>query len=88
MSDRPIPRSYWVKPGSFLAGEYPGHEPEEWTQTRFERFRAAGVTAFLDLTEEGELLPYDDRGFPHGKLQFISFAGTAWAVMALAYAAR
>ena len=61
MSDRPIPRSYWVKPGSFLAGEYPGHEQEAWTQTRFERFRVAGVTAFVDLTEEGELPPYAQR---------------------------
>jgi hypothetical protein len=33
------------------------------------------------------LLPYHDRGFPHGKLQFISFAGTAWATMALSYSA-
>jgi hypothetical protein len=61
VSDRPIPRSYWVRPGSFLAGEYPGHEEEAWTRTRFERFRAAGVTAFLDLTEEGELPSYDEQ---------------------------
>lgn len=27
---------------------------------RLERFRAAGVTAFFDLTEEGELEPYDE----------------------------
>jgi hypothetical protein len=34
-----------------------------------------------------QLLVPSERGFPHGKLQFISFAGTAWAAMALAYAA-
>ena len=45
MSDRPVPRSYWVRPGSLLAGEYP---------RRIERYRAAGMTAFLDLTVEGE----------------------------------
>lgn len=29
-------------------------------------------------------LPYFETGFPHGKHQFISFAGTAWSTMALA----
>lgn len=56
MSVGPIPRSYWVRPGSLLAGEYPGREP--WTEARLERFRAAGVAAFFDLTEEGEEPPY------------------------------
>jgi len=56
----PVPRSYWVQPGSLLAGEYPGHDDAGWARVRFERFRAAGVTAFVDLTEEGELGPYDE----------------------------
>jgi hypothetical protein len=43
-----------------LAGEYPAHEEESRARLRLERFRAVGVTAFLDLTEEGELEPYDD----------------------------
>jgi N-acyl-D-amino-acid deacylase len=29
---------------------------------------------------------YRDAGFPHGKDQFISAAGTSWAVMALSLA--
>jgi protein-tyrosine phosphatase len=49
-----------VRPGSLLAGEYPGHDDPSWTRTRFERYRAAGVTAFLDLAEEGELPAYDE----------------------------
>jgi hypothetical protein len=32
------------------------------------------------------LLPYTDGGSPHGKFQFISFAGTCWSTMALLYA--
>jgi hypothetical protein len=60
VSDRPVPRSYWVRPGALLAGEYPAHEDPGWTQVRLERFRAAGVTVFVDLTEEGELGPYGD----------------------------
>ena len=47
-----------MRPGVLLAGEYPGHEQPGWTRVRLERFRSAGVTAFLDLTEEGELEPY------------------------------
>jgi ankyrin repeat protein len=30
---------------------------------------------------------YFESGFPHGKFQFISYAGTCWATMALVYAA-
>jgi ankyrin repeat protein len=30
---------------------------------------------------------YFESGFPHGKFQFISYAGTGWTTMALAYAA-
>jgi N-acyl-D-amino-acid deacylase len=29
---------------------------------------------------------YSESGFPHGKFQFISYAGTCWATMALSYA--
>ncbi|HUP23906.1 MAG TPA: ankyrin repeat domain-containing protein [Thermoanaerobaculia bacterium] len=32
-------------------------------------------------------LPYFETGFPHGKHQFISYAGSAWATMALVLAA-
>jgi len=32
--------------------------------------------------------PYFDSGFPHGRDQFISAAGTNWAVMALSPAAK
>jgi len=30
--------------------------------------------------------PYFESGFPHGKFQFISYAGSCWATMALMYA--
>jgi len=42
----PTPRVYWVVPGRLCAGEYP--------LERLELLQAAGVDAFVDLTEEGE----------------------------------
>jgi ADP-ribosyl-[dinitrogen reductase] hydrolase len=53
-----IPDSYWVRPGWLLAGEYPGALKGAQAQRRVRRLLDAGVTFFLDLTEEGELKPY------------------------------
>jgi ADP-ribosylglycohydrolase/protein-tyrosine phosphatase len=55
----PIPNSYWVQPGRLLAGEYPGSMSRADAMERVQRLLAAGVTSFLDLTEEGELPEYD-----------------------------
>lgn len=57
----PIPDSYWVIPGRFLAGEYPGSTSEESTRANLRNFIASGITAFIDLTHPGEygLLPYE-----------------------------
>jgi hypothetical protein len=58
--DRPIPNSYWVIPGRFLAGEYPGAKDEDEARAKIRRFLQAGVTCFMDLTHAGEsnLRPY------------------------------
>jgi hypothetical protein len=55
---RPIPESYWVEPGRFLAGEYPGHHEALQAARRITAFLAAGFDTFLDLTQAGELVPY------------------------------
>ena len=60
--DRPIPRSYWVERGRVLAGEYPGSLNDEQAQSKINKLLHAGVTWFLDLTEERdtiELKPYE-----------------------------
>lgn len=64
----PIPVSYWVHPGELLAGEYPINLPPPGQsqladrslgdRQRVTRLLQAGVTDFIDLTEEGEQPPY------------------------------
>ena len=53
-----IPSSYWVIPGRFLAGEYPGSEIDSEARPKLRRLLAAGVTFFVDLTEDGVMNPY------------------------------
>ena len=55
----PIPNSYWVQPGRLLAGEYPGSVSRADAMERVRRLLRAGITSFIDLTEEDELPPYD-----------------------------
>ena len=60
----PPPNTYWVEEGRLLAGEYPGSPSRADTMERLHRLLAAGVTYFLDLTEPGEITPYD-QWLPH-----------------------
>ena len=56
---RPIENCYWVVPGRLLAGEYPRTREEASSRDKIDALSCAGVTAFIDLTEEDEgLLPY------------------------------
>jgi ADP-ribosylglycohydrolase len=54
----PVPNSYWVEPGRFLAGEYPG-SPFGGEQERLRALLDAGFDSFIDLTGLDELPPYD-----------------------------
>ena len=60
MSDlpRPIPESYWVRPGQLLAGEYPGRNSDTATRQIMEVFLGQGFDTFINLTTEAELPPY------------------------------
>ena len=57
---RPIPDSYWVVDGLLLAGEYAGAATAARARHKLEALLDAGIRAFFDLTEEGELSPYRD----------------------------
>jgi hypothetical protein len=56
---RPIAESYWVQPGTFLAGEYPGQFDQEHTRRRLNALIEAGFDTFIDLTRSNETTPYD-----------------------------
>ena len=56
---QPIPESYWVIPGRFLAGQYPGGFERERVRQRMDKFLEAGIDTFLDLTKPGELPAYE-----------------------------
>ena len=56
--DRPIPESYWIKPGRFLAGEYPAAPYVGRARKRLSRMLEAGINTFIDLTLPNELPPY------------------------------
>ena len=55
----PLRNSYWVLPGKVLAGEHPGGTNRDATRERLQRLIDAGVECFIDLTEPGEVKPYD-----------------------------
>ena len=57
----PIRNSYWVLPGKVLAGEHPNAATVEATRERLQRLLDAGVECFIDLTEPGEVKPYDSE---------------------------
>ena len=56
----PIPNSYWVEPGRFLAGEHPSGGTQGDTEKRLRRLLEAGIDCFIDLTQPEERPSYRD----------------------------
>ena len=56
----PTPCSYWVVPEGLVAGEYPGAKNPGDAATKLRTLISAGIDHFIDLTEPGELMPYDE----------------------------
>lgn len=59
MRPRPLPNCYWLPDARILAGEYPGAVRPEGSTAKLRLLHAAGVDTFIDLTEDGELEPYE-----------------------------
>jgi len=62
---KPLADSYWAIPGRLLAGKYPGGRDLKELERRLGPLLDAGFTGFLDLTEPGELPPYENYLPPH-----------------------
>jgi hypothetical protein len=59
MSAKPFPDSYWVIPGSFLAGAYPALSLDQAAiHGNLAAFLEIGIDTFFDLTRPDELQPY------------------------------
>ncbi len=58
LTRRPLENSYWVVPGKLLAGEYPYGQSAADAKQRLQRLFDAGIDAFVDLTQPGELPEY------------------------------
>ena len=63
----PFPRSYWVVPGLFLAGAFPGSRDPDKTIPIMENLLQCGIRQIINLMEETELdysgtpfFPYQD----------------------------
>jgi hypothetical protein len=52
--ERPIVNRYWVIPGEFLAGEYPGSRGASAAKAKLKALLEAGVSCFVDRTEADE----------------------------------
>ena len=60
MNELPNKNTYYVIPHVFLAGEYPGAFTIQETSERIKQYVKCGVNFYIDLTEEGELEPYEN----------------------------
>jgi predicted protein tyrosine phosphatase len=61
MSETPYIDTYWVIPGKFLAGAYPGGVDEETTRKKVQSLIHSGIDCIVDLTQPG------DSFFPYAK---------------------
>ena len=67
MTDGPMANSYWVVPGRFAAGEYPGHPNPRVAAARLRTLLGAGIDHFIDLTTKRDWLePYAEMAAREG----------------------
>ena len=59
MARTPLRNTHWIEPGRLLAGEHPSGPGERATRKRIAKLVDSGIDCFLDLTEPGEIEPYE-----------------------------
>ena len=69
---QPIQHCYWVSP-RLLAGEYPRNDDEASSQDKIKALITAGISTFVDLTEEQELKPYQPLLPPYPDIAYHRF---------------
>src|SRR5690606_34412751 len=76
MTNTPVPHSgcYWVVPGKFLAGNYPGEKDAEAARAKVASILDSGVRTFINLMKP------DDRN--HSGQPFTPYADIASALAA------
>jgi protein tyrosine/serine phosphatase len=57
----PFPRSYWVVPGKFLAGYYPGSRDSSTTQRKLEGLLEHGIRHLINLMGGETFIPYEQQ---------------------------
>ncbi|HEX7621216.1 MAG TPA: dual specificity protein phosphatase family protein [Anaerolineales bacterium] len=86
MNNKPFPESYWVIPGQFLAGGYPGLRFDEIrTRQRLSSILIAGFDTFIDLTNENERTPYysilnEEAGYAGREVRHLRFSYPDYSV--------
>jgi len=70
----PFPRSYWVIPGKFLAGAYPGSTNPEEAKEKIKALIHSGIRRIINLMEKDEVdsngdlfSPYEEAFLEMGK---------------------
>ena len=70
----PFPRSYWVIPGKFLAGAYPGSADPEEAKEKIKALISCGIRSVINLMEKDEVdssgdlfSPYEEAFLEMGK---------------------
>lgn len=62
MASKAIKNSYWVVPGEIMAGAFPGSYEDFNAKLRLRSLFDAGIRAFINLQEEGEMAR-SDKGY-------------------------
>lgn len=87
--ERPISNSYWVIPGKFAAGEYPGHKNDSEAREKLRSLLNAGIDHFIDLTDERDgLEPYAQMAREEAQILGITFDWEPHAVRDLSVPGR
>jgi hypothetical protein len=76
----PFERSYWVIPGLFLAGHFPGDKRPDVAETKIRNLVACGVRRIINLMEETEV-DHDGDPFTDYQSVFHRLTGTAGATV-------